>query len=1048
MTMKCPNVFAAMLLSLANIGLHFSQVIDAHKVTPVDGPDHGRRRLDDHVNPEDNIADYLNQQHAAGISRPQFTLVGLFQGEVTPGTSSLHDEEHHGGIYNIDVVEANPSVTDATIVSIRGEEGSSAPASDYGADLRLLVSANHAAGDFVLLTVDGSTNEVVGMAKKAGEELLEVRQAPGSPTVVTRTEEYAPPDGWTCGVGDSMDRNSIDGGHRLLATEHEVETRDKSDESHHHHHHYGHEHDDDDHEHDQQQLDLLTQLKLDLGENVAISLGKRRALYPTDLFPQLYSYQVDFYIEIDQALVDHNVNMAGAINYVNAIVTATSAIYEKEIDTHLNVIHIALSSLYNNATNTAQGLNIMESTYGGTSWHYVGTDLHHALLHKSLGGGRATIGAICDPEQGFGISTGIDGTINDIGPMYWDVYVFAHEVGHNFGAQHTHDSSRIPKVDECGVQVNGAYTCPANPMGTGAATIMSYCHQCSGGTSNIGPTFGGIWNEDDRTDIDNWLNDATIGSFNIDAKRVSKGMYEFVSSQTCTSPNGVVPEVNCSTSADCFDGNSCTVDTCSGTSQCINTMTDNCCGNFICEANEYDSCSDCALSLATPGPSGSWYRGAGMQFDVEAIADVFIQNVTFYPDYASGSSYNVNLYTAPGGYSDKQTNPSAWTKIIDSQLVSAADLSATTLSFADIAVSAGTTQAFYLATPGNIVYGTLTANPVAIDANLKIMNPARSVATTEFGGEYSGGPYSWSGAVSYKIRESASLPPPSTSPTNSPTSNPSKSPSVGPTNSPTTPIPTTSPTISPTSNPSKSPSISPTNSPTTPPPPTTSPTRSPTFNPSKSPSISPTNSPTVPPPTTGPTNSPTSNPSKSPIVSPTNSPTTSPPTTSPTVSPTSNPSKSPTIGPTTSPTVPPPTNSPTTPPPTTSPTASPTSNPSKSPSVSPTNSPTFPPPTNSPTTPPPTTSPTTMPTSTPSKPPSASPSNSPTVPPPTGSPTSRPKTMGPTIATKQSKKRTKSKKGKTTKTTKLTDKHETSSPTAITRHRVRSHATPYVTLGA
>lgn len=36
----------------------------------------------------------------------------------------------------------------------------------------------------------------------------------------------------------------------------------------------------------------------------------------------------------------------------------------------------------------------------------------------------------------------------------------------------------------------------------------------------IGFTFGGIWGEDDRTNIDNWIENDTIGSFNNNAKRV------------------------------------------------------------------------------------------------------------------------------------------------------------------------------------------------------------------------------------------------------------------------------------------------------------------------------------------------------------------------------------------------------------------------------------------------------------------------------------------------------------------------------------------------
>ncbi len=64
-------------------------------------------------------------------------------------------------------------------------------------------------------------------------------------------------------------------------------------------------------------------------------IGKpRRALYPTDNFPDTFSYQVDFYIEIDQALVDHHGDLSTVASYINALVTATSAIYEREIDTH------------------------------------------------------------------------------------------------------------------------------------------------------------------------------------------------------------------------------------------------------------------------------------------------------------------------------------------------------------------------------------------------------------------------------------------------------------------------------------------------------------------------------------------------------------------------------------------------------------------------------------------------------------------------------------------------------------------------------------------
>ena len=43
---------------------------------------------------------------------------------------------------------------------------------------------------------------------------------------------------------------------------------------------------------------------------------------------------------------------------------------------------------------------------------------------------------------------------------------------------------------------------------------------------------------------------------------------------------------------------------------------------------------------------------------------------------------------------------------------------------------------------GYIVYDSLTLNPVKVDDNLEILNQARGVASTEFGGAYTG-PNSW-----------------------------------------------------------------------------------------------------------------------------------------------------------------------------------------------------------------------------------------------------------------------------------------------------------------
>ena len=418
--------------------------------------------------------------------------------------------------YEINVVEANPSITDATIITIK-EDGSSFTVADLNLNQYLLVSADHVEGDFALLAVDALTNQVEGMSIRNGEKLVKVKQMPGGSTTVTAQKEFVPPADWKCGVDEVFVNNQNSG--RRLRHPHA-----------HHHHDHDHNHDHaDDHDYDHHD-DFFSKMNLlgDATDNVGVSFGKRRAreLYPTDSFPQKYTYEVDLYIEIDSYLVANNGNLAGAVNYVNALISAISAIYEEEIDTHcefpcvklfhiyplfhytsnsiiflhplqkVNVVEVAQTAIYDGITTTIGVLDLMESTYGRDAWHYTsgnGIDLHHALLgNPDLRGGVANLRTVCNPQWGFGMSGNVAGSISNIGgTVYWDLVVVAHELGHNFGAQHTHDESRVPKVDSCGITTvpncgaNCVYeSCPAN-MGAGDATIMSYCHVCPDGNSTL-----------------------------------------------------------------------------------------------------------------------------------------------------------------------------------------------------------------------------------------------------------------------------------------------------------------------------------------------------------------------------------------------------------------------------------------------------------------------------------------------------------------------------------------------------------------------------------
>jgi hypothetical protein len=114
-----------------------------------------------------------------------------------------------------------------------------------------------------------------------------------------------------------------------------------------------------------------------------------------------------------------------------------------------------------------------------------GGRIGHFVSGAGLGGGVAYLDVLCDNTFGFGVSGNMNGTISFpivVGPNNWDFMVNAHEVGHNFNAIHTHDY--CPPVDQCAP--SGYFgSCQTQQVCTNQGTIMSYCHLCAGGTSNI-----------------------------------------------------------------------------------------------------------------------------------------------------------------------------------------------------------------------------------------------------------------------------------------------------------------------------------------------------------------------------------------------------------------------------------------------------------------------------------------------------------------------------------------------------------------------------------
>lgn len=133
-------------------------------------------------------------------------------------------------------------------------------------------------------------------------------------------------------------------------------------------------------------------------------------------------------------------------------------------------------------------------------------------------------------QGGYGVSTmylnngtQIPGNPNASNAFVWDVFVSAHEIGHNIGAAHTHSCYWSPPVDTCQLQSDGTDACynTASFKKVRPGTIMSYCHLANGSSTPL--TFGTRVSERMR----GWIETPRTCSFTVTEPRV-----------TITSPRG------------------------------------------------------------------------------------------------------------------------------------------------------------------------------------------------------------------------------------------------------------------------------------------------------------------------------------------------------------------------------------------------------------------------------------------------------------------------------------------------------------------------------
>jgi hypothetical protein len=175
-------------------------------------------------------------------------------------------------------------------------------------------------------------------------------------------------------------------------------------------------------------------------------------------------------------------------DYVTGMLGAISDQYVTDAQCTLSIAYLGIHTTSNDGWTTqeqsgADAGDLLDEFQAAWSNNFpVAADLAHFLSGDGLGGGIAYVNVLCSQSFGFGVSANLTGTINwgtwtgQPASFAWDFIVVAHEIGHNFGSQHTHDY--CPPLDRCFTNCTGNTVCSRG-------TIMSYCHVSCGGLSNI-----------------------------------------------------------------------------------------------------------------------------------------------------------------------------------------------------------------------------------------------------------------------------------------------------------------------------------------------------------------------------------------------------------------------------------------------------------------------------------------------------------------------------------------------------------------------------------